>query len=132
MQDGVQARDLSDKDPILWPGSSRCPQKTPRYLLSLNKGVNSLCHLRRCPSSDRLTSSLAMDSLRLLTFAQPYLKPSPQVLTSSQCWGRTGTCRCVQTVVAPGQTPGPVFSEHQVGSSAGHSSEPAGEKRGER
>lgn len=121
----VQARALSDKDHILWPeGQLPMPQKTPHYLLSLN--------LHRCPSSDRLTSSLAMDSLRLLTSAQPYLKPSPQALTSSQYWGRTGTCRCVQTVVAPGQTPGPIVSEHQVGSSAGHSSEPAGEEGGER
>lgn len=67
--------------------------------------------------------------LRLLTFSQPYLKPNPRGLTSSQCWGRTCTCRCVQTVVAPGQTPGPTASGHQAGSSARHSSVPAGRGR---
>lgn len=81
------------------------------------------------PSQTDCPRPLATDSWRLLTFAQPCLKPNPRELTSSQCWGRTGTCRCVQTVLAPGQTPGPTVSGHQVGNSARHSSGPAGRRR---
>lgn len=122
---GAQARVLSDKDSILWPGKS-----APDPPKDTSLPTFSLCYLHRyLPSSDRLTSSSAMDSLRLLlTSVQPYLKQNPRGLTSSQCWGRTGTCRCVQIVVAPGQTPGPTASGQWVGSSAEHSSEPAGEE----
>lgn len=63
--------------------------------------------------------------------AGPPLKQCPPALTSFQCGGRIGTYRCARTVAAPAQTQGPAAPARPGGSSAGHSSAPAGEASGE-
>lgn len=94
-----------------------CPRVSPHCVTSI------------VPPSQHTAPLFSHRFLKAPDFCTACLRLNPRGLTSSRCWGRTGTCRCVQTVVAPGQTPGPTASGHQVGNSARHSSAPAGRRR---
>lgn len=116
------------EDPIFWPSRSASDPNPatpppPQGDISLPIFSAQGCYLHSSPSQTGCP-----------TFSHrfpeaPDFCTNPRELTSSRCWGRTGTCRCVQTVVAPGQTPGPTASGHQVGNNARHSSVPAERRR---
>lgn len=107
---------------------------TPSFYV---RGIGLACHVHGPPNVKNLNFPLPAESLGFLTsstvlpmslpshFGSP-LKQRPPALTSFQCGGRIGTYRCARTVAAPAQTQGPAAPARPGGSSAGHSSVPAG------